>query len=62
MGKSNEGTGSTIWLDPNKTAPYDLYQYFLNVGDQEVEDCLRKLTFITTEEITQDILPRHNRN
>lgn len=48
MGKTASGT---MWLDKNKTSPYDFYQYFRNVADSDVEKCLKLLTFIPVEEI-----------
>ena len=48
MGKTASGA---VWLDPNKTTPYDFYQYWRNVGDQDVLKCIRMLTFLPLEEI-----------
>ncbi len=48
MGKT---AGNAVWLDPNKTSPYDFYQYWRNVGDADVMKCIRMLTFIPLEEI-----------
>ena len=48
MGKT---AGGAVWLDPNKTSPFDFYQYWRNVDDQDVGKCLRLLTFIPMEEI-----------
>ena len=48
MGKTASGA---VWLDPNKTAPYDFYQYWRNVGDADVLKCIRMLTFLPVEEI-----------
>ncbi len=48
MGKTEKGA---IWLDPNKTSPYEFYQYWRNVGDKDVINCLNMLTFLPTEEI-----------
>ncbi|MBE6968592.1 MAG: tyrosine--tRNA ligase [Ruminococcaceae bacterium] len=48
MGKTASGA---VWLDPNKTAPYDFYQYWRNVGDADVLKCIRMLTFLPIEEI-----------
>ena len=48
MGKTVNGA---VWLDPNKTSPYDFDQYWRNVGDADVLKCLRMLTFIPVEEI-----------
>ncbi|MDD6479139.1 MAG: tyrosine--tRNA ligase [Oscillospiraceae bacterium] len=48
MGKT---VGGAVWLDPNKTSPYDFYQYWRNVGDKDVLKCIRMLTFLPLEEI-----------
>ncbi len=48
MGKTQKGA---LWLDPNKTAPYDFYQYWRNVDDADVEKCLKLLTFLDVEYI-----------
>ena len=48
MGKT---AGNAVWLDPNKTSPYDFYQYWRNVGDADVMKCIRMLTFLPLEEI-----------
>ena len=48
MGKTASGA---VWLDPKKTTPYDFYQYWRNVGDQDVLKCIRMLTFLPLEEI-----------
>ena len=48
MGKTSSGA---VWLDPNKTAPYDFYQYWRNVADADVLKCIRMLTFLPVEEI-----------
>ena len=48
MGKTASGA---VWLDPNKTSPYDFYQYWRNVGDADVLKCIRMLTFLPIEEI-----------
>ena len=50
MGKT---AGNAVWLDPNKTSPFDFYQYWRNVGDADVMKCIRMLTFIPIEEIEQ---------
>ena len=50
MGKTASGA---VWLDPNKTAPYDFYQYWRNVGDQDVLKCIRMLTFLPLEQIDE---------
>ena len=48
MGKTASGA---VWLDPKKTTPYDFYQYWRNVGDQDVLKCIRMLTFLPLEQI-----------
>ena len=50
MGKT---AGNAVWLDPNKTAPYDFYQYWRNVGDSDVLKCIRMLTFLPLEQIDE---------
>ena len=50
MGKT---AGNAIWLDPNKTSPYDFYQYWRNVGDEDVMKCVRMLTFLPLEQIDE---------
>lgn len=50
MGKT---AGNAVWLDPNKTSPFDFYQYWRNVGDADVMKCIKMLTFIPIEEITE---------
>ncbi len=48
MGKT---AGNAVWLDPNKTSPYEFYQYWRNVADADVLKCIRMLTFLPLEEI-----------
>ncbi|MBR3715617.1 MAG: tyrosine--tRNA ligase [Clostridia bacterium] len=48
MGKTQSGA---VWLDPDKTSPYDFYQYWRNVADADVLKCIRMLTFLPLEEI-----------
>ncbi len=48
MGKT---AGNAVWLDPNKTSPFDFYQYWRNVGDADVLKCIRMLTFLPIEQI-----------
>ncbi len=48
MGKTAKGA---VWLDPNKTSPFDFYQYWRNVDDADVLKCIRMLTFLPLEEI-----------
>ena len=50
MGKT---AGNAVWLDPNKTSPYDFYQYWRNVGDADVLKCIRMLTFLPIEQINE---------
>ena len=50
MGKT---AGNAVWLDPNKTSPYDFYQYWRNVEDADVLKCLRMLTFLPIEQIQE---------
>ena len=55
MGKTAKGA---LWLDENKTTPYEFYQYFRNVEDVKVNECMRLLTFMEMEEIEE--LTRYN--
>ncbi len=48
MGKTEKGA---VWLDPEKTSPYEFYQYWRNVGDQDVKNCLALLTFLPMDEV-----------
>ena len=50
MGKTEKGA---VWLDPEKTSPYDFFQYWRNVGDADVVKCLKMLTFLPIEEIEE---------
>ena len=50
MGKTASGA---VWLDPNKTTPYEFYQYWRNVGDADVLKCIRMLTFLPLEQINE---------
>ena len=50
MGKTAKGA---VWLDPNKTSPYDFYQYWRNVEDADVMKCIRMLTFLPLEQINE---------
>ena len=50
MGKT---AGNAVWLDPNKTSPYDFYQYWRNVEDADVMKCVRWLTFLPLEQIDE---------
>jgi tyrosyl-tRNA synthetase len=51
MGKTQKGA---VWIDPEKTPPYDFYQYWRNVDDADVIKCLKMLTFISVEEINRE--------
>ena len=50
MGKTASGA---VWLDPNKTSPFEFYQYWRNVGDADVLKCIRMLTFLPLEQINE---------
>lgn len=50
MGKT---AGNAVWLDPNKTSPFEFYQYWRNVGDADVMKCIKLLTFIPLEQIRE---------
>ena len=50
MGKT---AGNAVWLDPNKTSPFAVYQYWRNVGDADVLKCIRMLTFLPLEQINE---------
>ena len=50
MGKTASGA---VWLDPNKTSPYDFYQYWRNIDDADVLKCIRMLTFLPLEQINE---------
>lgn len=50
MGKT---AGNAVWLDPNKTSPYEFYQYWRNVADSDVLKCIRMLTFLPLEQIDE---------
>ena len=50
MGKTAYGA---VWLDPNKTSPFEFFQYWRNVGDQDVLKCIRMLTFLPLEQIDE---------
>ena len=50
MGKT---AGNAVWLDPNKTSPFEFYQYWRNVGDADVMKCIRWLTFLPLEQIDE---------
>lgn len=50
MGKTQKGA---LWLDPEKTSPYEFYQYFRNVDDKDVINCMKLITFLPLEEIAE---------
>ena len=50
MGKTEKGA---LWLDPEKTSPYDFYQYWRNVNDSDVENCLSLLTYLPMDEVNR---------
>ncbi len=50
MGKTEKGA---LWLDPDKTSPYEFYQYWRNVGDKDVINCMKMLTYLPVEEIAE---------
>lgn len=58
FGKSTGG--GSLWLDRNKTSPYELYQYLLNVQDSEVEDLLYRLTFLD-DRVIREIVAETNK-
>jgi len=57
FGKTME-KGEALWLDANKTSPYDFYQFLINIDDKEVEDLLKKATFIDLT-IIEEIMNVH---
>ena len=59
--KFGKTEGNALWLDENKTSSYELYQFLINADDNSVIDYLKKLTFLTKEEI-EDIEKKHNEN
>lgn len=58
MGKTQKGA---LWLDPQKTTPYEMYQFFRNVDDEEVENCLKLLTFLELDKIKEACSHRDER-
>ncbi|MBR6763825.1 MAG: tyrosine--tRNA ligase [Clostridia bacterium] len=50
MGKT---AGNAVWIDPNKTSPFDFYQYWRNIGDADVIKCLKMLTFLPLDQIEE---------
>lgn len=59
--KFGKSEGGAVWLDPEKTTPFYFYQFFLNVGDNMVEELFLKLTLVPTDEI-QKIIASHQEN
>ena len=59
MGKT---AGNAVWLDPNKTSPYDFFQYWRNVDDNGVQNCFKMLTFMPIDEINALTAPTANIN
>lgn len=59
--KFGKSEGNAVWLDPNKTSPYELYQFLINSEDDSVITYLKRLTFLTREEI-EDIEKQHKQN
>ena len=59
--KFGKTEGNALWLDKNKTSPYELYQYLINLEDSMIIDYLKKLTFLSKEEI-EEIEKDHNAN
>ena len=51
--KMGTTAGNAVWLDPNKTSPFEFYQYWRNVGDADVLKCIRMLTFLPLEQIDE---------
>ena len=51
--KMGKPAGNAVWLDPNKTSPFEFYQYWRNVGDADVMKCIRMLTFLPLEQIDE---------
>ena len=51
--KMGKPAGNAVWLDPNKTSPFEFYQYWRNVGDSDVMKCIRMLTFLPLEQIDE---------
>ena len=51
--KFGKSEGNAVWLDPNKTSPFEFYQYWRNVGDSDVMKCIRMLTFLPLEQIDE---------
>ena len=50
MGKT---AGNAVWLDPNKTTPFEFYQYWRNIGDADVDKCIKMLTFLPMDQIRE---------
>jgi tyrosyl-tRNA synthetase len=60
-GKFGKTEGGNIWLDPNKTSPYQFYQFWLNVADEDAEKWIKIFTFLKKEEIEQLIQEHHSK-
>jgi tyrosyl-tRNA synthetase len=59
--KFGKSAGNAIWLDPRQTAPFDLYQFFTTVDDQQAEALLMRLTFLPVEQV-RAVMSEHERN
>lgn len=59
--KFSKSEGNTLWLDKDKTSPYEIYQYLINTDDSKVFEYLKVFTFLTKEEI-EDIMDKQNKN
>ncbi|XP_059139676.1 tyrosine--tRNA ligase, mitochondrial-like [Physella acuta] len=59
--KLGKSSGNSLWLDPTKTSPYELYQYFFNIADSDVERYLKLFTFLPLSEI-EAIMEKQNRS
>lgn len=57
--KLGKSVGNAVWLSPEKTSPYEFYQYFVRTTDQDVEKFLKFFTFLPLDEIEQ-IMEQHN--
>lgn len=57
--KFGKSEGNSVWLDPEKTTPYDFYQYFINLPDEDVESLIKKFTLIPLDEINAMIEEHH---
>lgn len=59
--KFGKSEGNAIWLDENKTSPYEVYQYFMNTLDEDIEKYLKLLSFLSEEEISE-IVDEHTKS